>query len=161
MTEPEEDDFIYELLEFFFLRAPEYFRVDDAKLWYQRSVQWVENSRRNRLLQGLDFQTLVARELTLILKVAYFGNYTDAEIGGSALNLIQDNASDFVIALRGTDTIYFTQVDAIQAKMIEDVTLVKVAAPTPQGETQPDPPQGSNAGGASTIVFRLLRLPSF
>ena len=116
--------------------------MNDAELWYQQRVQ---NPLKKRKLQELGAQALVSRALTVILQVAYHGNYTNFEIGNAIVNLIQNNSEDLVISLRGGDLSYFAQVDAVEAKAIEETTLAPIGAPLVEKESEE--PAGSNAGG--------------
>jgi hypothetical protein len=165
MTIEEEEEFIYQLLEFFFLNAPEYVKVDDAELWYQQSVDWVEDNRKNRHLKGLGPNDLVSREVTLILEAAFYGNYTSSEIDSAIVTLIRDNKEDLVINLRGSDLSYFMQIDAIQAKAVEKITLAPVASPESLAEVQSaDSQEGgssSNAGGVFNADSCLVLTPLY
>lgn len=119
-----------------------FYRINDAELWYQQRVQ---NPSRRRKLQELGAQELVSRALTFILQVAYYGNYTNFEIGNAVVNIIQNNSEDLVISLRGGDLSYFAQVDAIEARAIEETTLAPIGAPLVEKESEEA--ADSNTGG--------------
>lgn len=146
MTIGEEEFFIYELLEFFFLHTPETLTVDDARVWYQERVEWVAaDARKTRWLEGLDFQEFESRAVTMILQAAYFeASFSEPDIGSAIVDIIQQNNEDFVIALRGGDAAYFMQVGEIQARAIEQATVAPVATPALQA-AEPS----SSVGGMS------------
>ena len=87
----------------------------------------------------------MSRALTFILQVAYYGNYTNFEIGNAVVNIIQNNSEDLVISLRGGDLSYFAQVDAIEARAIEETTLAPIGAPLVEKESEEA--ADSNTGG--------------
>ena len=145
MTTQEEEFFIYELLEFFFLNSPENVRVNDAKVWYQQRVNWVD--RKSRRLQGLGSQELASRAVTVILQVAFLeAGLAESEVGRAVVDALQQSKEDLVISLRGGDASYFMQIDAIQAEAIERATLAPVATPNFLAETKAVE-SSSNVGG--------------
>lgn len=144
MTEQEEDDFVYELLEFYFIHAYDFLRVKFAQVWYQQKIDWVDDTRKLRGLQGLSSQELVTNAVTVILQVTYFGAYPEEDISAAVTFIIKENEEDLVISLRGKGTTYFMQLDAIQVKTIEQATYAPIASPNTLTENTK---QGSNAGG--------------
>jgi hypothetical protein len=128
----------------------------------QQTVDWVEETARTRRhlrklqQQQLTSQEYVSRAITVLVQAAYvpasYLNETDVET--TIVDLVQANKQDFVISLRGGDESYFMQVDDIQAKAVEEVTLAPPATAVDaesksveEAKEAPEVESGSNVGG--------------
>lgn len=99
-------------------------KVNSIDLWYQEQVEWA-GRRRFRQLQ----QQLASTSITLILGVTYFES-PDAAVSDIIITFVEDAKVSIINIFRGNEAYpFFYQIDSLQVKAIDQVTLSPVAAP--------------------------------
>lgn len=155
MTATEEQAFQKDLLTFFnrLTLENEGAIIEGIEVWYQEQVEW--GTRRSlRKLQ----QPLTSTAITLILQLTYFESNPD--ISNAIVTYFEEASTSIINLFRGNDAYpIFYQIDQLQARAIEQVTLSPMAAPTPTAEVEhrsADKQGGTSGTSAGGTLFPLF-----